>query len=33
MQEVLRDLPDIVAKNPELFRENGVEQSVVDGAM
>lgn len=33
MQEVLRDLPDIVAKHPELFRKHGVGQSVVDGAM
>jgi DNA-binding GntR family transcriptional regulator len=33
MQEVLRDLPDIVAQYPELFRKSGVGQSVVDGAM
>ena len=33
MQEVLRDLPKIVAKNPELFRKNGVTKNPVNGAI
>lgn len=33
MQEVLRDLPEIVAKHPELFRELNVTEDAVNGTM
>ena len=33
MQEVLRDLPEIVANYPELFRKNEVTENAVNGAM
>lgn len=33
MQEVLRDLPEIVGNHPELFRKNEVTKNAVNGAM
>lgn len=33
MQEVLRDLPEIVAKHPELFRKDNMTKDAVNGVM